>query len=304
MFVARRLLALFPTLLAASLLVFWILKLVPGDPAIMLAGADATDAQIENVRNYFHLNDPLYVQYGHFLAQALQGDLGQSLRTRQPVIQELAQRLPASLELAFAGIVIAALVGTAIGVTCAFWQYSLWDNLLMVLSVAGISMPIFWLGLMLILLFSVELGWLPTGGSTDWRGLVLPGVTLGLSSGAIVARQTRSAMLEVLNADFIVTARSKGLAEWLVISRHALKNAAIPTVTVLGLQLGNLLGGVIVTETVFAWPGLGRLILESISFRDIPVVQGGVLLLATVFLLINLVVDLIYGYLDPRISLA
>jgi peptide/nickel transport system permease protein len=192
----------------------------------------------------------------------------------------------------------------ALGVISAKRQYSLLDNVAMLLALCGISVPIFWLGILLILLLSVQLGWLPTSGAGDWKHLVLPATTLGLSSAAIVARQTRSAMLEVLRQDYVTVARAKGLSEAAVLVRHALRNAAIPTVTILGLQLGNLIGGVVVTETVFAWPGIGRLIVESITFRDLPMVEGGILVMATIFLLTNLVVDLLYGYLNPRIRLA
>jgi ABC-type dipeptide/oligopeptide/nickel transport system permease component len=303
-FVVRRLLALVPTLLAVSLLVFLILKLTPGDPAFVLAGANATEAQLRNIRAAYHLDDPVVVQYGRYLAQALQGDLGMSLRTHRPVWSELAERLPFSLELAGAAFAVALIVGVLLGIVSAKRQYSLLDNLAMVLALCGISVPIFWLGILLILLLSVQLGWLPTSGAGDWKHLVLPACTLGLSSAAIVARQTRSAMLEVLRQDYVQVARAKGLPEHAVVFRHALRNAAVPTVTILGLQLGNLIGGVVVTETVFAWPGLGRLIVDSITFRDVPMVEGGVLLMAAIFLLTNLVVDLLYGYLNPRIRLA
>jgi peptide/nickel transport system permease protein len=303
-FVLRRLLALVPTMLGVSLLVFLILRLTPGDPAFVLGGANATEAQLHNIRVAYHLDDPVLVQYGRYIAQAVQGDLGVSLRTHRPVVSELADRLPASLELAATAFAIALIVGVVLGVISARYQYSLLDNVAMVLALCGISIPIFWLGILLILLLSVQLGWLPTGGAGDWKHLILPASTLGLSSAAIVARQTRSAMLEVLRQDYVQVARAKGLSDPVVLVRHALRNAAIPTVTILGLQLGNLIGGVVVTETVFAWPGLGRLIVESITFRDLPMVEGGVLLMAAIFLLTNLVVDLLYGYLNPRIRLA
>jgi len=302
-FISQRLLSLVPTMLGLSLIVFLILKLTPGDPAFVLAGANATEEQIRNIRIAYHLDDPLPVQYGQYIVQAIRGDLGQSLRTRRPVISELLERLPASLELGATAFAISLLVGVSAGVLSAERQYSLWDNLGMVLALVGISAPIFWLGILLILLFGVQLGWLPTSGAGDWKHLILPAGTLGLSSAAIVARQTRSAMLEVLKQDYVRVARAKGLAEHVVLVRHALRNAAIPTVTVLGLQFGNLIGGVVVTETVFAWPGLGRLIVESISFRDFPMVEGGVLLMAGVFVLANLCIDLLYGYLNPRIRL-
>lgn len=303
-FIVGRLLVLVPVLFAASIIVFLILNLAPGDPALAIAGSRATPEEVENVRQYFHLDDPLYVQYGAFVVRAIQGDFGQSLRTRRPVLEEIGDRLPASMQLAGASLLVAILIGVPAGVLSATRQYSVWDNVAMVIAVLGVSMPVFWLGLLLIVLFGVQLGWLPTGGNEDWRGLILPAGTLGFSSAAIVARQTRSAMLEVLRQDYIRTAHAKGLPHRVILLNHALRNAAIPVVTVLGLQLGHLLGGAVITETVFAWPGLGRLVLESVGLRDIPVVQGGVLVLATVFVLVNLAVDVVYGYLDPRIQLA
>ena len=303
-FVLKRLVALVPTMMGVSLLVFLILKLTPGDPAFVLGGANATEVQLQNIRAAYHLDDPVLVQYARYIALAVQGDLGTSLRTHRPVLTELADRLPWSLELAATAFVIALIVGVALGIVSAKRQYSLLDNVAMVLALCGISIPIFWLGILLILVLSVQLGWLPTSGAGDWKHLLLPASTLGLSSAAIVARQTRSAMLEVLRQDYVQVARAKGLPEQVVLVRHALRNAAIPTVTILGLQLGNLIGGVVVTETVFAWPGLGRLIVDSITFRDVPVVEGGVMLMAAIFLLTNLLIDLLYGYLNPRIHLA
>jgi peptide/nickel transport system permease protein len=303
-YIFRRVLALIPSLFAVSLIVFLILKLAPGDPAAMIAGPDAPEVELQNVRRYWHLDDPLYVQYTTFLVNAAHGNLGVSLRTRRPVVQEIADRLPASAELALIAFCLTVVVGTSVGVLCATRQYGLLDNLATLVSFLGISMPVFWLGLMLILLFGVMLGWLPVGGNADWKGVILPAATLGLANAAIVARQTRSAMLEVLTKDYVRTARAKGLFERLVLSRHALRNAAIPTVTVLGLQIGNLLGGAVITEVVFAWPGIGRLTLDSIGYRDVPVVQGSVMVLAVVFLLSSLLVDLLYPVLDPRIKLA
>src|SRR5438477_990716 len=303
-FVLKRLVALVPTMMGVSLLVFLILKLTPGDPAFVLGGANATEVQLQNIRAAYHLDDPVLVQYARYIALAVQGDLGTSLHTHRPVVSEHADRLPWSLELAATAFVIALIVGVALGIVSAKRQYSLLDNVAMVLALCGISIPIFWLGILLILVLSVQLGWLPTSGAGDWKHLLLPASTLGLSSAAIVARQTRSAMLEVLRQDYVQVARAKGLPEQVVLVRHALRNAAIPTVTILGLQLGNLIGGVVVTETVFAWPGLGRLIVDSITFRDVPVVEGGVMLMAAIFLLTNLLIDLLYGYLNPRIHLA
>lgn len=302
-YVLRRIVAIVPILIGTSLLVFLILKLVPGDPARMLVGENARAEDIENVRQYLNLDDPLYVQYGKFISRAVQGDLGQSYRSRRPVVSEIAARLPATLELAAVGFAVSLVIGMTMGILSATRQYSLWDNLAMVIALLGISLPVYWLGLMLIRLFSVNLHWVPTSGHSDWRSLILPAGTLGFSSAAVIARQTRSAMLEVLHQDYIRTARSKGLGERIVITRHALKNAAVPTVTVLGLQFGHMLGGVVITEMVFGWPGMGRLLVASITFRDIPMVQGIVLLFATAIVLINLVTDILYGFLDPRIKL-
>jgi peptide/nickel transport system permease protein len=301
-YIAQRLLTLIPILFGVTLIVFGIMKLVPGDPALMAAGLDAREADVERVRVFLGLDRPLYEQYLRFITNAVRGDFGISARTRRPVIEEVSQRFPATVELAIAGLFVSMAIGVTAGIISATRQYTIWDNLVMTLALLGVSMPVFWLGLMMMMLFSVELGWLPTTGRGTWQQLLMPSFALGFGSAAIVARQMRSAMLEVLRQDYVQTARAKGLPEKAVILSHALKNAAIPSVTIIGLQFGGMLGGTVITETVFAWPGMGRLIVEAINFRDLQVVQAGILILATIFVITNLVVDLLYVYLDPRIK--
>jgi peptide/nickel transport system permease protein len=290
-----------PTLLAVSLCVFLIVRLIPGDPARLLAGDFATDAIIEELRQRWHLNDPLPVQYAVYLGGLLRGDLGRSITTATPVLPELTERFLRTLELAVAAIAVAALVGIAAGIVSAVRRSTLVDYLATALALTGISTPIFWSGLILILLFSVTLGWLPAGGTGTLRHLVLPAVSLGFFGAGVLARQTRSGLLEVLGQDFVRTARAKGLPERLVVVKHALKNALIPVVTVLGDQFGRLLGGAILTETVFSWPGMGRYLIDAISQRDYPAVQGAILIFAAAVVVINLLVDLSYGALDPRV---
>jgi len=301
-YIAQRLLTLIPILFGVTLIVFGIMKLVPGDPALMAAGLDAREADVERVRVFLGLDRPVYEQYLRFITNAVRGDFGISARTRRPVIEEVSQRFPATVELAVAGLFVSMAIGVTAGIISATKQYTVWDNLVMTLALLGVSMPVFWLGLMMMMLFSVELGWLPTTGRGTWQQLLMPSFALGFGSAAIVARQMRSAMLEVLRQDYVQTARAKGLPEKAVILGHALKNAAIPSVTIIGLQFGGMLGGTVITETVFAWPGMGRLIVEAINFRDLQVVQAGILILATIFVITNLVVDLLYVYLDPRIK--
>jgi ABC-type dipeptide/oligopeptide/nickel transport system permease component len=288
-------------MLVVSLIVFGILHIAPGDPATMLAGEDARPEDVAAIREKYGLDQPLHVQYGVWLNNVLHGDLGRSIVTRRPVLSEALARLPSTVELAFAALFLAVVAGMIVGVISATRQYSLLDHATMILALLGISAPVFWLGLVLIFFFAVELRWFPTGGSGTIQQLVLPAVTLGAASTAIIARMTRSSMLEVIRQDYIRTARAKGLWEQTVMLRHALKNALIPVVTVIGLQFGYLLAGAVITETVFSRPGLGRLLVASITSRDFPVVQGTLMLLSVSFVLINLLVDILYGYLDPRI---
>jgi peptide/nickel transport system permease protein len=300
-YVILRLLWLGPVLLGVSLIVFGIMKLVPGDVAQVMVGLDGTAEDVEDVRRSLGLDQPLHVQYGRFLWRSVRGDFGRSAVTKRPVGEEIASRIRPTAELALAALAIATLLGLLTGVVSATRQYTIWDNLATLVSLVGVSMPIFWLGLMLVLLFSVQLGWLPSSGAGTPAQLVLPALALGSASTAIIARQTRSGLLEVLRQDYVRTARAKGLTERLVLLRHALKNALIPTVTVVGLQVGYLLGGTVLTETVFARPGLGRLLVDSIARRDIAVVQTTIMLLSATFVLVNLVIDLLYVKLDPRI---
>jgi len=331
-YVLRRLALLVPTLLGMSILAFSLIHLVPGDPAAVMLGERATPAAIANLRAELGLDRPLYEQYGHFLGGLLTGDLGRSLKTREYVAVEMAARFPATFELALAAILFASLFGVAAGILAARWRRSFFDVFVMAGSLAGVSMPIFWLGLLFILFFSVQLGWLPLAGRIDpafavprvtgfllvdtlvagkpaafldaVRHLVLPAIVLGTIPLAVIARMTRAAVLDVLTQDYVRTAWAKGLSEARVLLVHVLKNALIPTVTVIGLQFGYLLGGAIITETIFAWPGVGRWLVLAVSARDFRAIQGGVLLLATVFVLVNLLVDLLYAVIDPRIRLA
>jgi peptide/nickel transport system permease protein len=281
--------------------VFAIVRLIPGDPARLLAGDFATEQIVDELRARWRLDDPLPVQYAVYLGGLARGDFGRSITTSTPILPELTERFLRTLELAVAAILVAAALGGAAGIVSAVRRASLADYVATALALTGISTPIFWSGLLLILLFSVRLEWLPAGGTGTLRHLVLPAVSLGLFGAGALARQTRSGMLEVLGQDFVRTARAKGLPERTVVTKHALKNALIPVVTVLGDQFGRLLGGAILTETVFAWPGLGRYLIESISQRDYPAVQGAILLFAAAVVIVNLLVDLSYGMLDPRV---
>lgn len=307
-YVLRRLLVTVPVLLGVSVLAFAIMHVVPGDPVRLIAGPDAPEEVVQQIRVELGLERPLHAQYLSFLTRALQGDLGRSLRSRAPVVDEVLNRFPATLELTTVSMVVAVLVGVPLGLISAVRRASWVDYTAMAVSLSTLSMPVFWLAIVAIWIFSLQLGWFPVSGRGgpvwEWDGLrhiVLPALTLATTSIAIIGRLTRSGMLEVLGREFIVTARAKGVAEPLVVGKHALKNALIPVVTVVGLQYGFLLGGAVVTETIFAWPGVGRLAMTSILQRDYPVVQGCVLLVAVLFVLINLTVDLLYAWLDPRI---
>jgi peptide/nickel transport system permease protein len=328
-FVGRRLLALVPVLLGVTFVAFYAMYLTPGDPALLVLGERATPDRVEALRRELGLDKPFLVQYGVFLGRLAQGNLGRSTQTNNPVIEDVLQRFPATIELTAAAMLVACAVGITAGVISAVRQYSLVDYAAMVGSLVGVSMPIFWLGFVLMLVFSLRLDWLPLSGRFDvsyyfpratnfvlidtlldgqWdafvsgvKHLILPAVTLSTVPMAIIARMTRSAMLEVLRQDYIRTARAKGVVGPRIVVRHALRNAFIPVLTVIGLQFGLLLGGAILTETVFAWPGLGRLTVEAIYTRDYPLIRGCVLVVATTFVLINLLVDLLYATIDPRI---
>ena len=301
-YIKRRLLSIIPVLFGVSVSVFLVLHLAPGDPARLIVGDEADAEVIERVREQMGLNDPLHVQYGRFASGILSGDLGTSFRTNQPVTQEIVQRIAPTLRLAAVGMVVAVLIGLLAGTVAAVFRGTLVDNSVMVAAMIGVSTPGFWFGIMLIFLFAVTLGWFPSSGASTPKHLVLPAVALGVRAAAILARMTRSSMLEVIRRDFVRTARAKGLNERVVIYRHVLRNSLIPVVTIIGLQFGDLLAGTIIIEQVFAWPGLGTLLVSSLFSRDYPLVQGIVLYIAVGYLVINLLVDLIYGYLDPRIS--
>ncbi|MBS3982299.1 MAG: ABC transporter permease [Dethiobacter sp.] len=303
-YIIRRLLLAVPVLVGVSILVFAIIRFIPGDPARAIAGVHATPQYIEQVRKELLLDEGLHIQYYVYVSNLLRGDLGRSTFTRRPVITELRERFPNTVLLALTSMVIATVLGMGAGIISASKRNSVFDNVSMVISLVGVAAPVFWLGVMLQLFFSVQLGWLPSGGMGGIETFVLPATTLGLATAALIARITRSSMLEVLRQDFITTARAKGLSERVVIFKHALKSAFIPVITVMGLQFGGLLGGAVLTETVFSWPGIGRLMVNSILTRDYPVVQGTVLLLAVMFVLINIVVDITYAFLDPRINFA
>jgi peptide/nickel transport system permease protein len=299
-FILRRLLRSIVVLWGISTIVFLVMRL-SGDPVMLLLPQDATQEDIARVSHQLGLDRPLHVQYGIFLVNLLRLDFGQSIHFRQPAIQVALERVPATLELATAAFLWAITIAVPIGVIAAMKPYSILDNTLMLTALFGMSAPTFFVGIMLILLLSLGLGLFPTGGRGDLSHLVLPAITLGAYTMAAVARLTRSAMLEVIRTDYIRTARAKGLMERMVVYKHALKNAAIPVVTIMGIQLGMLLGGAVVTETVFSWPGIGRLAIQSIYSRDYNIVQCTVFMTACWFVAVNFAVDLIYGWLDPRI---
>ncbi len=300
-YILKRLAMLVPVLFGVTIVSFSLLQIVPGDPAVLLAGDDANPEFIEAVRREYGFDQPIYVQYFRFVANAVQGDFGVSVRNREPVVNLLLQRFAFTFQLSFLSILIAAFIGLIAGVISATRQYSLFDNFSMVGALFGISMPIFWLGLLLMLVFSVHLRWLPAGGSGELRHLLLPAIALGAASAAVIARMTRASMLEVVRQDYIRTARANGLKEWVVIYKHALKNAMIPVITVFGLEFGYMLGGAVLTETVFSLPGVGRLMVEGIFQRDYAVVQGSMLLVATTFVLVNMLTDIAYALFDPKI---
>jgi peptide/nickel transport system permease protein/oligopeptide transport system permease protein len=300
-YVARRALAGIPTLWGVATVVFIMARLLPGDPARVIAGVLASPEDVERIRQQMGLDKPLVTQYFTFLSSLLHLDLGVSAHTGAPVVEEIASRLPYTIELAFVALAVAITAGVLAGVVAAIRRNTPLDLLMSGLSVFGVSMPVYWLGLMLIIVFAINLHLLPAAGADEPTSIVMPALTLALFSIGLIARMTRSSMLEVLSQDYVRTARAKGAPFRSVIFKHALRNALLPVITVIGLQFGALLGGAVVTETVFAWPGVGRLLVDSIFFRDYPVVQGLVLMFGTTFVVINLLVDLLYAYVDPRI---
>lgn len=290
-------------LAGVALIVFTLLYITPGDPARMMLGERASEEALKQFRAEQGLDKPFLVQFGNFLFKAVtKGDVGRSYITKRPVAEEIIEAFPQTLKLAGYSMIIALCIGIPFGIISAIKQYSIFDTTVIVIAMIGISMPAFWLGLLLILLFSVELGWLPSSGFDSFSAMILPSVTLSTGSIAMLTRMTRSCMLEVVRQDYIRTARTKGQKESVVIIRHALGNALIPVITVSGLQFGYLLGGAMLTETIFAIPGVGRLMVNAIMMRDFPMVQGGVLFVALAFSVVNLLVDLLYGYVDPRIK--
>ncbi len=300
-YLTRRVIIAIPSFLAVTVLIFLALRAIPGDPAVLLAGDFATPETVATIRAKWGLDRPLMVQYGVFLERLLHGDLGQSIVSELPVRDEIVQRFRVTITLAFAATGVALLVGLSAGIVGATRSYTAWDYGSMAVAMLGVSTPIFWSGMLLILLFAVTLGWLPSGGVDSWDGYILPAVSLGFFAAGVIARQTRSALLDVLRQDFVRTARAKGVSERRVINHHSLRNALIPVVTVVGLEFGRMLGGAILTETVFSLPGVGSFLLQAISKRDYPVVQGVVVWLAVAFVAINMLVDVCYAALDPRI---
>jgi len=301
-YIFKRMLLLIPVLLGVAFLVFSIMSLTPGDPAELILGETASKSAVLALREQMGLNDPFFVQFGNYILDGLKGDFGRSYTSGREVFGEIFQRFPNTLILSVIGVIIAILIGIPVGIISATKQYSLMDSISMIAALLGVAMPNFWLGLMLILFFSVGLGWLPSGGYSDWKSLILPSITLGTGAAAIITRMTRSSMLEVIRQDYIRTARAKGVSEKKVINKHALKNALIPVITVVGLQFGYLLGGAVLTETVYSWPGVGRLMVVAIRSKDTPVVLAAVIFLAAAFSIVNLFVDVLYGFVDPRVK--
>jgi peptide/nickel transport system permease protein len=305
-YIIKRLLMIIPILLGVATIVFCLMFIVPGDPARLLMGQHGDDDTLRVIRHEMGLDKPVYIQYARFIGRLFVGDLGMSYRQQRPVTQIIRERFPATAKLAIASMALAIIIGIAAGILAAVFRNTVLDWLVMVFSLSGISMPVFWLGMMLILLLASGAGWFPVGGygrSGDIRHLFLPALSLAAISTGYIARMMRSSMLEVIGKDYIRTARAKGLSEKVVILRHALRNAFIPVITIIGINFASLLGGAVATETVFAWPGLGRAVVDAIRVRDLPVVEGCVIFLALIFIIVNLLVDISYAWLDPRIRL-
>lgn len=300
-YIFKRILNTIPVLLGISIITFLLMNWVPGNPVMMMFEKQTDPATIERISKEMGLNDPLYVQYGRFLWNAVRGDLGVSFHTKEPVSQAIAERFPATAQLALLAMAVGLLIGLSMGILSAVKQNTFWDHGAMVVALLGISMPVFWVGILLQIYFGLKWKLLPISGWYGFQYMILPAIALGTRYAAMIARMTRSSMLEVIRQDFIRTARAKGARERSVVFRHALKNAMIPVVTIIGMQVGGLLTGAILTETVFGIPGLGRLAYEAISFRDYTMIQGTVLFAAVIYVLSNLVVDLSYAFLDPRI---
>lgn len=302
-YILRRLFLLIPIVLIVSFIVFSLLYITPGDPAKIILGEKATEESVAQLRSEMGLDKPFFVQFFTYVKNIVfKFDIGKSYVTKNPVTNEIMSCIPSTIKLAAASMAVAIVIGIPIGIISAIKQYSIFDNIMMILGLIGISMPVFWLGLLLILLFSVKFNVFPSSGFSSIRYMVLPAITLGTQSIAIVARMTRSSMLEVVRQDYIRTIRAKGQTEFAITVFHVLRNALIPIVTVVGLQFGHLLGGAVLCETIFSIPGVGRLMVESIKMRDYPVVQGGVLFIAVGFSIVNLIIDIVYAYIDPKIK--
>lgn len=301
-YILKRILMMVPVIIGVSLLVFLVLKMTPGDPARVVAGSEADEATVEMIREELGLNKPVMQQYVDYMLGLLHGDMGESYVNGKPVLDEIVARLPTTFVLALASVLVAVLIGIPLGIISATKQYSILDYISTVFALAGVAMPNFWLGLMLILFFSLHLGILPSNGAEDWTGYILPAVTMGVGAVASFMRTTRSSMLEVIRQDYIRTARAKGAGEARVIIHHAIRNAMIPVVTVIGLQIGTLLGGAVVNETVFSLPGLGTLMINAINQKNEPVVLGCLIVFAFIFSMVNLLIDILYAFIDPRIK--
>jgi ABC-type dipeptide/oligopeptide/nickel transport system permease component len=300
-YLLRRILISVPILFLVVTMVFFAFQLIPGDPARMYAGEQASAEVVERLRHDLGLDRPVLGQYTAYLGRLVRGDLGDSIFTRRPVATEIGSRFWNTVKLSLSAIALASVVGVGLGAVAAINRGRFWDHIASVVALFGISIPVFWLGLLLMYLFGLTLGWLPTAGDETWRHYILPTVSLAVFSLAFIARMTRSSLLETIGQDYVRTARAKGLAERGVLIRHALRNALLPIVTVVGLRFGYMLGGAVVTEQVFAWPGMGRLLVTAVSQRDIPVVQGVLLVFAASFVLVNIAVDIAYSFVDPRI---
>ena len=300
-YAARRILASVPILLLAVTAVFFAFQVIPGDPAQLFVGPDVSQETVEAVRRELGLDRPVYVQYFEYLRRLFRGNLGLSITTRLPVTQELGSRFVNTIKLAVSSIVLATVIGVLLGTIAAVKQGTMVDHLATVVALMGISIPVFWLGLLMMYLFSVQLRLLPSAGNDTWRHYFMPALSLATFSLAFIARMTRSSLLEVIRQDYVRTARAKGVPELFVVARHALRNALLPVVIIVGLRFGYMLGGAVVTEEIFAWPGMGRLLVTAVGQRDIPVIQGALLVFATSFVVVNMAVDLLYGYLDPQI---
>ncbi len=301
-FILRRLLLAIPTLFGVLIVAFLLLYVAPGDPVMAMVGERADEETIARLRRELRLDDPIYVQFGHYVGGIARGDFGRSYITNRPIQRDIRERFPKTLQLAGAAMLLAASIGITLGILSAWRPGGVIDRIGLGVAYLGVSFPVFWVGLLLILLFAVTLQWLPPSGAGGLKYLILPALALGMRSIAFLARMTRSAMLDALGSDFVRTARAKGLGERGVITRHALRNAAIPIITVLGLDFGSYLTGSILTETIFSWPGLGRYVVNAIARRDLPAIQGSVLFLSAVFVMVNLLTDLAYAKADPRVS--